>query len=202
MFKFIKQTALVISVIFVICGIEKTLAMSQTALAQRALDGFAATRTQMSEFVQTGPHGERTHGTFYLERPGKIRFFYKDAPLNIISDGTSVAINNTKLDSWDLYNLSQTPMKMLLADNIDLSKGQLGGVTTSGNVITVILRDSHLGNGYLSLNFNARDYELKQWTLVDAQGLPTTVKILDAQKNVEFEKDMFAIPYQDISMKR
>ncbi|MDN5248553.1 outer-membrane lipoprotein carrier protein LolA [Bartonella sp. TP] len=202
MFKIIKKSAIFASLIWLALFSQKAYAASAEATAQNILDNFAATATQMSDFIQIGPHGERTHGTFYLERPGKIRFFYKDAPLNIIADGTSVAINNTRLDSWDLYNLSQTPMKMLLANSIDLRQGQLAGVTRNGNLVTIILRDRQLGNGSLRLSFGARDHELQQWTLIDAQNLPTTVKILNRQKNVGFEKDMFAIPYQDIAMKR
>ncbi len=51
------------------------------------------------EFVQFGPKGDQTGGTFYIERPGKIRFNYNNSPVRVISDGNQVVINNRKLDT-------------------------------------------------------------------------------------------------------
>ena len=77
------------------------------------------------EFVQFGPRGEQTGGKFYIQRPGKIRFNY-EAPsaYQVISDGKSVVIDNSKLNTLDLYPLSKTPLKLLLDDRIDLSGEQ------------------------------------------------------------------------------
>ncbi len=50
---------------------------SGAAAAQQIADHFSAVRTMTGEFVQFGPRGEQTGGTFYLQRPGKVRFDYK-----------------------------------------------------------------------------------------------------------------------------
>ena len=143
-----------------------------------------------------------TEGTFYLERPGKIRFSYKNSPVRVITDGKSVAINNRKLDTWSLYQLSQTPMKMLLDTKIDLSDGKLLGVNEDKGATTIILADKSLGKGQIRMIFDSKTYDLRQWTIVDQQNLETTVQVTNVRVGVRFAQGMFDIPYQRIAMKR
>lgn len=165
--------------------------------AQRIADHFSAVKTITGEFVQFGPKGEQTGGTFYIERPGKIRFNYeKPSPIRVIADGKQVVINNKKLDTWDMYPLSKTPLKLLLSDKIDLSGDKLKSVKEEADMTTMVIGDkSVFGNSKLSLMFDPNSFDLKQWTITDAQGLDTTVMIFNTKTGVKFDKDMFAIDY-------
>ena len=72
-------------------------------------------------FAQMGADGRRAGGTFYLQKPGKVRFDYNPpSPIELIADGSSVVVRDRKLATQDLYPLSQTPLRFLLADHIDL----------------------------------------------------------------------------------
>ena len=175
---------------------------SQLPSAQQIADHFTQIRTMTGDFVQFSPKGDMTEGTFYLERPGKIRFSYKNSPVRVIADGKSVAINNKNLDTWNLYQLSQTPMKMLLDDHIDLSDGKLLAVQRDPGATTIILRDKTIGRGEIRMIFDSKTFELRQWTIVDQQNLETTVQVMNVKTGVRFAKGMFDIPYQRIAMKR
>ncbi|UXM96323.1 outer membrane lipoprotein carrier protein LolA [Bartonella sp. HY329] len=175
---------------------------SNQAAAQKIADHFAAINTMTGDFIQFSPKGKMTEGTFYLERPGKIRFVYKNSPIRIISDGKSVVINNKKLDSWDLYQLSQTPMKLLLDTQIDLSGGKLLNFVSDKNAATMELTDKTMSGGKLRLIFDVKTNELKQWTMIDRQNLETTVQITNLRSNVRFADGMFRINYQNIAMKK
>ncbi|PRD44518.1 hypothetical protein C5748_07705 [Phyllobacterium phragmitis] len=175
----------------------------QTAAAQTIADHFSSVRTMTGEFVQFGPRGEQTGGTFYIERPGKIRFNYNNSPIRVISDGESVVVNNRKLDTWDLYPLSKTPLKLLLGNRIDLSGGRLKQVKQDPDMTTLVLGDkSVFGDSKITMMFDPKNYELKQWTITDAQNLDTTVMIFNVRQGVRFAKDMFKIDYTRIAMKR
>lgn len=178
------------------------MAQNVAAHAQDIANHFSAIQTMTGDFVQFSPKGEMTEGTFYLERPGKIRFSYKNSPVRVITDGKSVAINNRKLDTWSLYQLSQTPMKMLLDTKIDLSDGKLLGVTEDNGATTIILADKSLGKGQIRMIFDSKTYDLRQWTIVDQQNLETTVQVTNVRVGVRFAQGMFDIPYQRIAMKR
>ncbi|GGA91697.1 outer-membrane lipoprotein carrier protein [Brucella endophytica] len=174
-----------------------------TAAAQQIANHFSAVRTMTGEFVQFGPRGEQSGGTFYIERPGKIRFNYNNSPIRVISDGESVVVNNRKLDTWDLYPLSKTPLKLLLNDRIDLGGGRLRQVKQEPDMTTIVLGDkSVFGDSKITMMFDPKTYALKQWTITDAQNLDTTVMIFNVREGVRFAPDMFKIDYQRIAMKR
>jgi outer membrane lipoprotein-sorting protein len=170
------------------------------AAAQRIADHFSSIRTMAGEFVQIGPTGQQTGGKFFIERPGKIRFNYDPpSPISVISDGKSVVIGNSKLDTWNLYPLSTTPLKLLLSDRIDLSGRMVKSVKQGPDLTTIVLGDrSVFGNSTITMMFDPTSYDLKQWTITDAQGKDTTVMIYNVQTGVQLADSMFNIPYNEI----
>lgn len=172
------------------------------ASAQTIADHFSQIRTMTGDFVQFGPRGEMTQGTFYLERPGKIRFVYKNSPIRVISDGKSVVINNRKLDTWSLYQLQQTPMSVLLSDHIDLSSNHLLEFKQEPGAVTIVIADNSMGKSKIRMIFDPKTYELRQWTMIDRQNLETTVQLINPRTGVRFADGMFDIDYKRISMKR
>ncbi|HWK64544.1 MAG TPA: outer membrane lipoprotein carrier protein LolA [Rhizobiaceae bacterium] len=179
-------------------------AQASTDTAQRIADHFSSVRSMTGEFVQFGPKGEQTGGKFFLQRPGKIRFNY-DAPsaFRVISDGKSVILNNPRLKTYDLYPLSKTPLKLLLDDRIDLSGNKVTSVREEPDMTTIQLVDkSVFGNARLTMMFDPKSFELRQWTLTDAQGKDTTVMIFNVQQGVRFAADTFKIDYDKAAASR
>ncbi|MEO4001045.1 outer membrane lipoprotein carrier protein LolA [Mesorhizobium sp. CAU 1732] len=165
------------------------------AAAQRIADHFASVRTMMGEFVQFGPRGEQTGGKFYIERPGKVRFNYEPpANFKVTSDGTTVVLENTKLQTADIYPLSRTPLKLLLDNRIDLSGNKVRSVKEENDLTTIQLADkSAFGNSVITMMFDPTSFDLRQWTITDAQGKDTTVMIFNVQQGVTFDPSVFAI---------
>ncbi len=177
-----------------------SLANAQAATAQRIADHFASVRTMMGEFVQFGPRGEQTGGKFYIERPGKVRFNY-EAPSNfrVTSDGTTVVLENTKLRTADIYPLSRTPLKLLLDDRIDLSGNKVRAVKEEDDLTTIQLADkSVFGDSTITMMFDPASFELRQWTITDAQGKDTTVMIFNVEQGVVFDPSVFAIDHRKV----
>jgi len=172
-----------------------------SAAAQKIADHFSRVRTMMGEFVQFGPKGEQTGGKFYIERPGKVRFNYEaPAHFKVTSDGRNVLLENTKLKTADAYPLAQTPLKLLLDERIDLSGGKVRSVREEADLTTIQLADrSTFGNSTITMMFDPKNYELRQWTITDAQGKDTTVMIFNVQEGVTFDPSVFAINYQRIN---
>lgn len=176
-------------------------AQAASGSAQRIADHFSSVRTMMGEFVQFGPRGEQTGGKFFLERPGKLRFNYeKPSPIRVVADGKSVVINNRKLKTWDLYPLSKTPLKLLLNDRIDLSGKKVSSVREDNDLTTIVLSNkSVFGNSRLTLMFDPKSFDLRQWTITDAQGKDTTVMIFNVQTGVKFDPKVFKIDYAKVA---
>lgn len=175
-----------------------------TGTAQRIADHFSSVRTMAGEFVQFGPSGEQTGGKFYIERPGKLLFLYeKPTPIRVVADGDSVVVNNTKLDTWDIYPLGKTPLRVLLGDRIDLTGSAVRSVNEADDLTTVVIDDKQVfGDSLITMMFDPKSYDLRQWTVRDAQGKDTTVMIFNVQQGVQFGKGTFDIPYAKIRKDR
>jgi len=182
-------------------GFAVTAANAAPDVAQRIADHFSNVRTMTGEFVQFGPRGEQTGGKFYIERPGKIRFDYEPpAQFRVTSDGTTVVLENKKMNTVDIYPLSKTPLKLLLGERIDLSAGNVQEVKQDPDLTTVRLLDRQLGNNTtISMMFDSNSYDLRQWTITDAQGRDTTVMIFNVQQGVTFDSSVFKIDYRRVN---
>ena len=136
-----------------------------------------------ADFVQIGADGRRAEGKLYVQRPGRLRFEYaQPATLEIVADGTSVAIRDRKLATQDMYFINQTPLKFLLKDKIDLRKDVKildVGTDRKGVVITVEDKATFGGTSRISLIFDPKTFALKQWQVTDPQGYETLVSLFN-----------------------
>ncbi|WP_075291688.1 outer membrane lipoprotein carrier protein LolA [Pararhizobium arenae] len=184
-----------------VTGLPLEPAMAQqSGVAQKIADHFASVKTMAGEFVQFGPRGEQTGGKFYISRPGKIRFNYEaPSPMRVIADGKVVVIGNQKLKTWDLYPLSKTPLKLLLSNTIDLSSKMVRDVREEPDLITIVLGDrSIFGDATITMMFDPKTYDLRQWTITDAQKKDTSVMIFNVQTGLPMDEAVFKVPYDEV----
>lgn len=176
-------------------------AHAASEVVQNIANHFSNVRTMTGDFVQFGPRGEQTGGTFYLQRPGKIRFDYdRSTGLRVMSDGTSVVVENRKLNTADVYPLSQTPLKLLLDERIDLSGNRVQSVREEEDLITIALADRQaFGGSTITMMFDADSYDLRQWTITDAQGRDTTVMVDGVRQGITFDPSVFQIDYRRVN---
>jgi outer membrane lipoprotein-sorting protein len=172
----------------------------QRATLDRISLYLSSVQTMVGNFVQVGPDGGKTQGTFYIQKPGKVRFEYNPpTPIDIIADGSSVVVRDRNLATQDLYPLSQTPLRYLLADRIDVLRDtDVISVTSDDTFVTVVIEEKQLvvGTSRLMIMFDAKDLALKQWTVTDPQGLDTTVAVFNLDATKKPDPNLFVINYQ------
>lgn len=153
-----------------------------------------------ADFIQVGADGRRYEGKLYIQRPGKMRFEYKaPATIEIIADGNSVAIRDRKLATQDLYSISQTPLKFLLKDKIDLARDtSVKNVTSTRDTLTVQIEDKTTlgGTSKIALQYDRVANVLRQWTIIDPQGYETSVSIFNVDTQRRHNPGIFAINYE------
>jgi len=171
----------------------------QRDLADRVSAYLTGVRTLAGNFVQVGPDGRKAEGEFYLQKPGRVRFDYNPpSPIELIADGQSVVVRDRKLATQDLYPLSQTPLRFLLADRIDLLRDtNLVGVYADDVFVTVVIEERQIiaGTHRVMIMFGAKDYQLRQWTVTDPQGFDTTVAVYNLGEMRNPDPNMFRIDY-------
>ena len=171
----------------------------QRATIERINNYLSSMHTLEGQFVQVGPDGSRSQGEFYISKPGKVRFEY-DPPstIELIADGSSVVVRDTKLATQDVYPLSQTPLRFLLSDHVDLTKDAgLVAVYADDVFVTAVVEEKNglVGNSRLMIMFSAKDMQLKQWTVTDPQGYDTTVAVYNLDTTKTPNPAMFKIDY-------
>ena len=156
---------------------------------------FTSVPTMTGEFIQFGPNGEQTGGTFYIHRPGRIRFNYEDpSPIMVVSNGKTLAVNNKKLKTWSYYPLKKTPLSLLLSDRIKIDDKSIKTVDARDDITTVVMGDKNIfGDSEITLLFDPQTQDLRQWTIKDAQGKETSVMIFNVEKNVKIPEKLFKI---------
>src|SRR4029079_13346957 len=171
----------------------------QRGLADRVSAYLSGVRQLHGNFVQVGPDGSKSEGEFFLQKPGKIRFDYNPpSPIELIADGQSVVVRDRKLATQDLYPLSQTPLRFLLADSIDLMRDtNLVGVYADDVFVTVVIEERQIigGTHRLMLMFGAQDHQLRQWNVHDPQGYDPTVAVYNLNTTRQPDPNMFRIDY-------
>ena len=171
---------------------ESTAALD---VISKAFNGF---KTMNGEFIQTAPDGSTLQGYFFIQRPGKIRFYYS-APSNtdIIADGKTLSIEDRKLKTQDIYPLSKTPLKVLLSENIDLARDKrIRDAQVADDIVSVVVeQESLFGDGILTLIFERKKSLLRQWTIRDAKGNDTTVTVFNVEVGRPIKQSLFKIKY-------
>jgi outer membrane lipoprotein-sorting protein len=172
----------------------------QRSLVDRVSAYLSNVQTLTGNFIQIGPDGGRTEGTFYIQKPGKVRFEYNPpSPIDVIADGSSVVVRDRKLATQDLYPLSQTPLRYLLADKIDLQRDtHLVSVSADDVFVTVVIEEKQVltGTHRLMMMFGAKDFQLRQWTVTDPQGYDTTVAVYNLDQKSKPDPALFKINYE------
>ena len=108
-------------------------------------------------------------------------------------------VRDRKLATQDLYPLSQTPLRYLLAERINLLRDtDVVSVSADDSFATVVIEQKQLfvGTDRLMIMFDAKDLTLKQWTVTDPQGFDTTVAVYNLDSSKKPDPNLFVINYQ------
>ena len=185
-------------------SIFQTFDDKQKAQAAKVSAYLSSLSTLVGNFVQVGPDGSKTQGDFYIQKPGKMRVEYDPpSPIDIVADGSSVVVRDRKLATQDVYPLSQTPLRFLLSDRIDLMKDtNVVSVTADDLFISVTIEEKQalVGTSRLLLMLGAKDGQLKQWTVTDPQGYDTTFAVYNLDTSKKLDPNMFKIDFTNYNV--
>ena len=176
--------------------------LSKAEAVERLNAYFNGFTTLQGDFLQFAADGRRFEGKLYVQRPGKMRFEYRPpVTMEVVADGTSVAIRDRKLATQDLYSIGQTPLKFLLKDQISLERDTtVTGVSTKGDILSLKLEDRSTlgGTSKITLNFDLAANTLRQWVVIDPQGYETSVSLYNLDTQRRPDQKNFVIDYQRV----
>ena len=173
-----------------------TISAQDQALVDKAVAYLQGLTEAHGRFVQTDARGATSTGELFLKRPGKARFAY-DPPsgLLVVSDGGAVAIADSRLKTFESYPLAATPLSLFLAKTIRLDRGvQVTRVARMSDGFAITARDGKKETaGQMSLSFTDNPMSLAGWTVVDAQGRSTQVRIAGLERTAGLAPGLFVL---------
>lgn len=159
------------------------------------LNGFSSASGQ---FTQINDDGTISTGNLYLKRPGKVRFEYNPPEdMLVVADGSRVGVVDGKSNTGpEAYPLGRTPLKIILARNVDFSREKMvTGHDSDGTATTVQAQDPENPEyGSIELVFTGDPVELRQWVINDGSGARTTVVLGNLETGVRLDDETFVIP--------
>jgi outer membrane lipoprotein-sorting protein len=174
---------------------------AQRAIIDRVSTYLSSVHVMSGEFAQRNPDGRIAKGQFYLQKPGRVRFAYDPpSPVDIVSDGSSVVVRDRKLATQDIIPLSQTPLRYLLTDRIDLMRDtNVVAVHADDSYVSVAVEEKQvlIGTTRLVMMFGTKDFKLKQWIVTDPQGYDTTVALSNIDSSRAPDPGLFRIDYTE-----
>ncbi|TYB77946.1 outer membrane lipoprotein carrier protein LolA [Maritimibacter fusiformis] len=160
----------------------------------RYLNGMT---TLQAEITQINADQTISTGRIMIHRPGRARFEY-DPPNEalVIAGGQKLAVFDGKSNTGpEEYPLDRTPLNLILARNVDLSRANMVvGHDYDGTATIITAQDpEHPEYGNIRLMFTADPVELRQWVITDDTGSETTVILGETTEDVRFNTAMFSI---------
>lgn len=175
-------------------------AVEWPAILEAASAALAAAETASGKFMQSNADGTISTGTFALNRPGRMRFDYDDpVPILIVSDGTTVAMEDSELETVDRIPIGTTPLGLILSTDLNVDEDV--------EVLDVMQNEQRIGirvsdasgelEGTLTMVFDMDSYDLLGWLTVDGNFQTTVVDLVDVETNVRLDPRLFRLNEDD-----
>ncbi|HEY9078568.1 outer membrane lipoprotein carrier protein LolA [Magnetovibrio sp.] len=156
-----------------------------------------AISTLRARFMQVTNQGNFAQGEFMLSRPGRMRIDYDPpVPVLIVSDGNLVMYKDEELDQISYVPLSTLPASMFIGETVNFFGDDLlitNFEHEKGALRLTLQRSEDPMEGSLTLVFATAPLALKKWSVVDAQGITTTVSLLGPTFGEALNEELFKV---------
>ena len=155
---------------------------------------FNSIRTMQARFVQTNPNGSIIQGTYYVRRPGRMRFEY-DPPsqLKIVADGFQVTMWDPTTKDFGQWPIGWTAASFLVKDPLvlsgDLRVEKLERV--NGLIEATMSQTKKPKDGKVIVRFVENPLTLRGWTIIDNRGQQVTVALNGMQTGMQLADSLF-----------
>ena len=151
-------------------------------------------RTMQARFVQSNPNGSIIQGTFYVRRPGRLRFEY-DPPsqLKIVADGFQVTMWDPTTKDFGQWPIGWTAASFLVKDPLSLS-GDLRVEKlerVNGLIEATMSQAKKPQDGKVIVRFVENPLTLRGWTIIDNRGQQVTVALNGMQTGLQLADSLF-----------
>ncbi len=151
-------------------------------------------KTARARFVQTTHGGTQLVGTFYLSRPGKLRFDY-DPPIEnfVVADGLFIYFYDAELEEQTNAPIKTTLANFFLRKNFSFTDDLIvkDAKWAAGLLQIKVVQADEPDAGSITFAFSKDPFELKKWRVIDAQNMITEVELFYLKTGIKLDKNLF-----------
>ena len=159
-------------------------------------ESWNSIRTMSGNFLQTNSDGTMTYGKFFLSKPFKSKFVYKNEEDIIVTNQSLIAVLDNEGYQLDSYPIGQSPLKDILRDKVDL-------IHKDKKVIIKEDEENYIAKirfinkpGEVELSFTKDDLTLKKWQIIDEFQQVTVLEFTKIKKNISINPEIYSIRYK------
>ena len=177
------------------CGIalKGAMAVEGTQQYEAYLNSI---KSLSGQFTQVNSKGQKATGQIQMARPGKMRLDYNPpSSLLIVADGKWLITKDREADEVNYASLDKTPAAFILRSQVRFSGDvEITNVVPKGDTTEIsLIRKEEPDAGYITLVFQDHPIALKEWSVLDGQGIQTRVILSNIKENVNLPAGLFAI---------
>ena len=169
-------------------------ALGSAEMIERIETYLTSVRTIESDFIQSSSKGDFSRGRLYVARPDSLRLDYEPpSAVQIYGNGAWLIYVDTELEEVTHVPLKRTPAAFLVGEAVSLSdKVTVTGIGMDSKTIRIqVVRSDEPEAGSVILAFARDPLALKNWTVVDAQGVSTRVALVRPRFNGSIDRSVF-----------
>lgn len=167
----------------------------QVIMAEEYLNSI---KNLSANFIQTDEHGNIQKGTFYLYRPGKMRWEYTDPnEILIIINNRNMVHYDKKLDQVSYFCSRNDFINLLVKEKIDFESEKIfvKDLKYNDSRIKLILGKVD-GPGSLTVVFSKSPFQIKKLEIVDDAQTQVEITLLDIEQPPDQETSLFEFTNQ------
>ena len=155
-------------------------------------------KTLVAPFTQVSSDDGNADGTFYLSRPGKLRWEYNPpTPILIIAKGSLLTYYDSELNQVSHISLDDGLSVFLTRENISFTSNDITikkFVKENGRIKVTIVQKHKEEEGALTLRFSEEKIGLLGLKIEDAIGKVTTIDFITTVYDKPISKKLFSLP--------
>lgn len=179
---------------FLLCLLAISPAFAKDKRITQAENWLSNLTTGTARFEQEGFDGRIATGTFYIHRPGKLRFEYDGKnPDLAVADGWLIHFYDAEQRQSSSAPIGQTLADFLLRPSAKLDGDlQVTNLRSSKGMLSMsVAQTRDPAAGQIVLHFTESPFMLKAWEIIDSQGLRTKMTLENFQTGMALPASLF-----------
>ena len=189
--------ALILIVVIKFISTFAVSAFDEKLVLDKIEDHWNKINTMSGNFIQYNSDETMSYGNFFLSKPFKSKFIYKNNNETIITTETLIVLLDKEGFRIDSYPILNSPVKNLLVNEIDFQNMETNiKINEKNNLYDIYISDLNQ-NGVAIFSFKKDGLDLEKWEIIDEFDQSTVLEFTKIKKNISISPETYKVRYRN-----